>query len=91
VDERKKPAQTQDAAKPDAPRFPIRFLNSANTVLKCMKNNAHTVYQATQEGFPERTFSASGRIVNEFGKTIERTTSLMKRVIFWDWDSDSKR
>ncbi|CAJ1955153.1 unnamed protein product [Cylindrotheca closterium] len=90
-DERKKPvpAQTQ-AANPDAPRFPIRFLNSANTVMKQMKINAHTVYQATQEDFPERTMSASRRVVNEFGKTIDRTTSLMKRVIFWDWDSDSK-
>jgi len=92
VDERKKatPSQTQ-IAKQDTPRLPIRFWNSANNVVKQMNINLQLVYQATQEDFPDRTMNASGRIVNEFGKTIERTTSLMKRVIFWDWDSDSKR
>lgn len=92
VDERKKanPSQKQ-VTKSDAPHFPIRFWNSANSVLKHMKSNLQLVYQATQDDFPERTLNASTRIVSEFGKTVERATSLMKKVLFWDWDSDSKR
>lgn len=78
-------------AKPDAIGFPTRFWNSTNNIVQQMKINAQLVYQATQDDFPKRTLQASERISNEFSRTLERTTTLMKRVIFWDWDSDSKR
>lgn len=78
------------ATKSDGKGFPTRFWNSSNNVLMSMKINAQLVYHATQEDFPERTVKASGRVVNEFSKTLQRTTSLMKRVLFWDWDGGDR-
>lgn len=78
-------------AKQEVSPFSTRMWNSSSNVLKQMRLNAQLVYQATQESFPQRTYKASERIILEFSKTWEQTTSLMKRVVFWDWDDDSRK
>eukprot|EP00980_Cylindrotheca_fusiformis_P003528 scaffold783_cov118-Cylindrotheca_fusiformis.AAC.14 len=76
-------------AKQDIVPFTTRMRNSSSNVLKQMGINAQLLYQATKEDFPERTLKSSERIIQEFSKTWERTTTLMKRVVFWDWDDGS--
>ena len=54
-----------------------------------MKANANLLADSVKEDFPQRTYQASQRIVREFGKTLERSTSLMKKWgQLWDDDND---
>ena len=54
-----------------------------------MNLNAQLLVQATKEDFPSRTIQASNRIAGEFSKTFDRTVTLMRRVIFWDWSNNN--
>jgi hypothetical protein len=81
-------APQSTSAKQEILPFPTRVLNSGSNVLIQMKMNAQLLYEATQDDFPQRTYNSSERIVQEFSKTWERTTTLMKRVAFWDWSDD---
>jgi hypothetical protein len=84
-------APQSPTAKQEISPFSTRMWNSSSNVLNQMKLNAQLVYQATQEDFPQRTYNSSERIIQEFSKTWERTTSLMKRVAFWDWDDGPRK
>jgi hypothetical protein len=81
-------SQSREKKKQDTLPLSTRLLSSSSNILKSMKINAQLVYQASQENFPQRSYSSGMRIVKEFESTWTRTTTLMKKVAFWDWSDD---
>eukprot|EP00537_Pseudo-nitzschia_pungens_P002213 CAMPEP_0172364704 /NCGR_PEP_ID=MMETSP1060-20121228/7758_1 /TAXON_ID=37318 /ORGANISM="Pseudo-nitzschia pungens, Strain cf. cingulata" /LENGTH=486 /DNA_ID=CAMNT_0013087761 /DNA_START=170 /DNA_END=1631 /DNA_ORIENTATION=- len=78
---------------PGAPILPMRVVSSGKKILHHMSINGRLLYQTVQDDFPQRTYDASKRVTNEFQKTWDRTTGLMKKVAsvaFFgdDWDDD---
>jgi len=68
-----------------------QVFSSGKKILNHMSINGQLLYQSVQDDFPKRTYEASQRITNEFHKTWDRTTGLMKKVasvaLFGDdWD-----
>lgn len=72
---------------------PMQVVSSGKKILKHMSLNGQLLYQSAQENYPTRTYEASQRITNEFRKTWDRTTDLMKKVASFalfgdDWDDE---
>eukprot|EP00536_Pseudo-nitzschia_multiseries_P018370 jgi/Psemu1/55256/gm1.55256_g len=72
---------------------PMRVVSSGKKILNHMSINGKLLYQTVQDDYPQRTYEASKRITNEFHKTWDRTTGLMKKVasvaLFGDdWDDE---
>lgn len=72
---------------------PTQVVSSGKKILNHMSINGQLLYQSTQENYPKRTYEASQRITNEFRKTLDRTTNLMKKVASFtlfgdDWDDE---
>lgn len=72
---------------------PTQVISSGKKILNHMSINGKILYESAQENYPTRTYEASQRITNEFHKTWERTTELMKKVASFalfkdDWDDD---
>lgn len=70
---------------------PTQVVASGKKILNHMSINGKILYESAQENYPTRTYEASQRITNEFRKTWNRTTDLMKKaasfVLFGDdWD-----
>ena len=59
---------------------PKQVISSGKKILNHMSINGKLLYQSAQENYPTRTYEASQRITNEFHKTWDRTTKLMKKV-----------
>jgi hypothetical protein len=76
-----------------------KFTQSSANLWKHMTWNAKLIAHATQDEFPTRTYQASQRVLQESTRTFDRTVTLMKKVMFWDWslsdyddnDGDSKK
>lgn len=80
----------EDAAK-EWITAPKKILSSGKKILNHMSINGQAIYESAQENYPARTYEASQRITNEFRKTLDRTTELMKKVASFalfrdDWD-----
>ena len=74
---------------------PTRVVSSGKKIIHHMNLNGQILYQSVQENYPTRTYEASQRITNEFAKTWDRTTGLMKKVVSvalfgGDWDDDNE-
>mmetsp|Transcript_11993 Transcript_11993/g.30416 ORF Transcript_11993/g.30416 Transcript_11993/m.30416 type:complete len:379 (+) Transcript_11993:158-1294(+) len=72
---------------------PTQVISSGKKILNHMSINGRILYESAQENYPTRTYEASQRIANEFRKTLDRTTALMKKVASFalfrdDWDDD---
>ena len=72
---------------------PTQLVSSGKKILNHMSINGQLLYQSVQDEYPTRTYEASKRITNEFYRTWDRTTGLMKKVasvvLFGDdWDGD---
>jgi hypothetical protein len=66
-----------------------KVFDSSKKVVAAMQTNANILYEAVREDFPQRTWGASQRVVGQFGKTIERTSSLMNQLYdIWNEDDD---
>lgn len=84
----KDPPPKSSKRKQESTPVSTRIWQSGTNVLKHIRINSKLMYEATQENFPQRSLKASERIVEEFGKTFDRTTSLIKRVVFWGWGDE---
>jgi len=72
---------------------PTQVISSGKKILNHMSINGRLLYESAQDNYPTRTYEASQRITNEFRKTVDRTTELMKKVASFalfrdDWDDD---
>lgn len=67
-----------------------KFSNAGTGILNQMQINAQLLYQATQEEFPQRTYQASQRVIQECHKTWDRMGGLLKRIASWQDDDDEK-
>ena len=70
---------------------PTQVVHSGKKILNHMMINGQLLYESAHDSYPTRTYEASKRITNEFGKTWVRTTGLMKKVasfVFFgdDWN-----
>ena len=80
---------TQEAVTAAAGSYAGKFYDSSLKIIMNMNANANLLADSVKEDFPQRTYQASQRIVGEFGKTVEGSTSLMKKLQqLWD-DSDN--
>lgn len=71
----------------------IRFGHSAfaysEKIVTAMKHNAVLLKDAVRDDFPNRCLQSSGRIIGQFGKTIETTTAFVQKIYrFWNDDDD---
>lgn len=66
--------------------FPERWIAQSSKIVQHMEINAKMLKDAVSDDFPNRTYQAGKRILDEFGKTVDRTTSLMRQL--WDDDDD---
>jgi len=60
-------------------------------LLDQMSSNAIWLYGNMQDDFPSRTYAAGAKIVDQFPKTIDRTTRFMGKMLGSLWDNDDDR
>lgn len=84
LDGRKSSSKNNDENENAVPlSTPERVYQSAQSIAKHMESNAKLLYESTQENFPERTVEASKRIYEEMPHTLERTISMMKKMVHY--------
>ena len=63
--------------------------DQSGKIITHMKRNAGILRNAAKDDFPNRCLSASGRIVNQFGATLNNTVTLMQDLYrYWNDDDD---
>jgi hypothetical protein len=59
-------------------------------IVSAMKTNATILKDAVKDDFPNRCWEASGRITNQFEKTVVKTTSMMQQLYrIWSSQDDN--